>query len=178
MKTIDERVLWDSGSWRFRVVRIGRGDGRTWERGLIAHPGSVVLVPIDGEDVLILRQYRPALEAEIWELPAGTRDWEENWETCAQRELREETGHRAGELIHLGDVWPAPGHTDERMAIYLARGLMPDPLPMDEDEELEVVRRPLAELLAQALDGRLQDAKSVAGVLRAAHHLGRLTDSS
>lgn len=167
----DERVVWDSGSWRFRVQTVERADGRTWERGLIAHPGSVVILPLDGDDVLLLRQYRPALEKDIWELPAGTRGWDEDWERCAQRELREETGHRAATLIHLGHIWPAPGHTDETMAIYLAQGLSEDPLPMDEDEEITVTRRPLAALVAEARDGRLQDAKSVVAILRAAAHL-------
>jgi len=92
---------------------------------------------------------------------------------CAQRELREETGFRAAEMTPLGEIWPAPGFTDERMALFLATGLTPDPLPMDIDEDIVVETWPLAELAAMAIDGRLEDAKSVVSVLRAVHHLSQ-----
>jgi ADP-ribose pyrophosphatase len=119
----------------------------------------------------MLRQYRVALGQTIWELPAGTRGWEEPWEACAQRELREETGYSAGEFISLGEIWPIPGSSDELMRLYLVRELTPAPLPPDEDEELEVVPLPLAEAIAMCWDGRLQDAKTIVTLLRAAHLL-------
>ena len=170
------RIVWE-GKWRVRVDTFRLADGRVYERGVIDHPGAVVVVPLlpgdDGPQVLMLRQYRPALDLTILELPAGTREPDEPWLLCAQRELREETGQRAATFAALGEVWAAPGLTNERMAVFLAEGLSGDPLPMDEDEQIAVEPWPLAELVAMALDGRLDDAKSVVGILRAARHLAR-----
>lgn len=169
------RIVWQ-GKWRLRVDSFRLADGQLYERGFIDHSGAVVLVPLlpgdDGPHVLMLRQYRPALERTILELPAGTREADEPWLTCAQRELREETGQRAASFLSLGEVWAAPGLTNERMALFLAEGLSADPLPMDVDEEIAVEAYPLADVAAMALDGRLDDAKSVVGILRAARHLG------
>ena len=168
------RIVWE-GKWRVRVDTFRLADGRLYERGVIDHPGAVVIVPIlpgdDGPRVLMLRQYRPALDRTILELPAGTREADEPWLVCAQRELREETGHRAATFTPLGEVWAAPGLTNERMAVFLAEGLSGDPLPMDADEEIAVEPWPLAELAAMAIDGRLDDAKGVVGILRAARHV-------
>ena len=119
----------------------------------------------------MLRQYRLSLNETILELPAGTREPDEEWLACAQRELQEETGYRAENWISLGHVWPAPGLTNEEMAIYLASGLSPAPLPADADEEIEVEKMPLRDLAKMALDGRLMDAKSVVALLRAAAYL-------
>ena len=169
------RIVWE-GQWRVRVDTFRLADGRLYERGVIDHPGAVVLVPLlpgdDGPQVLMLRQYRPALDLTILELPAGTREPDEPWLVCAQRELREETGQRAATFTSLGEVWAAPGLTNERMALFLAEGLSGDPLPMDVDEQIAVEPWPLAELAAMAIDGRLDDAKSVVGILRTARYLG------
>jgi ADP-ribose pyrophosphatase len=180
MNLEQSRIVWQ-GKWRLRVDSFCLADGQLYERGFIDHPGAVVVVPLlpgdngdgaHGPRVLMLRQYRPALERTILELPAGTREGDEPWLTCAQRELREETGQRAASFVALGEVWAAPGLTNERMALFLAEGLSADPLPMDMDEEIAVEAWPLPELAAMAIDGRLDDAKSVVGILRAARHLG------
>lgn len=174
MEHLDSRVVWE-GKWRVRVDTFRLADGRLYERGAIDHPGAVVLVPLltDGDfpELLMLRQYRPALGNTILELPAGTRDPDEPWLVCAQRELQEETGYRAEALHPLGEVWAAPGLSNERMAIFLATGLAADPLPMDVDEDIMVERWALETLVEMALDGRLEDAKSVVAVLRTAQFL-------
>ncbi len=119
----------------------------------------------------MLRQYRRALDQIILELPAGTRGWEEDWLACAQRELQEETGFRAKSLTFLGEVWPAPGVSNELMRLYLATELQPDPLPQDVDEEIELQPMRLSELAAMARDGRIRDAKSIIGILRTIEYL-------
>lgn len=175
------RIVWEGSSWRLRVDSISPSGEESVEKGLIEHPGSVVLVPLNesaaGPEILMLRQHRQTLQSTILELPAGTKDWQEAWLDCAQRELREETGFRAGELVELGFCWPAPGITDEVMAVYLARNLEPDPLPQDADEIIEVQPMMLQDLVDMALDGRLKDAKSVVGILRTDYYLGRSHES-
>ena len=164
-------VIWQSDSWRLELKEQLLPDGRTQQKGCVVHPGAVVLVPLLDKQVIMLRQYRLALDETIWELPAGTRHWGEDWLTCAQRELREETGYRAAHFVPLGEIWPTPGLSDERMALYLALDLTPDPLTPDEDEQFERGGRPLAELVEMAVDGRLQDAKTIIGLIRAARYL-------
>jgi ADP-ribose pyrophosphatase len=188
MNITGSRILWED-SWRVRLHQLQLSNGRIVERAAVEHPGSVVLVPLVNQNlaesassfilqpstltphILMVRQYRFTLQQTILELPAGTRHWEEPWLVCAQRELREETGYRAAEFIPLGHIWPAPGITDEEMAIFLATGLTADPLPADEDEEIVIEAVGLAELAAMAIDGRLQDAKSAVAILRTAAYL-------
>lgn len=169
------RIQWQGSSWRLRVVDQRLADGSLVEKGVIEHPGSVLIVALDGERVLMLSQYRLSLDEWILELPAGTREHDEPWLACARRELREETGYQASQWTELGRVWPAPGLTNELMVIYLAQDLVPAPLPGDADEEIEVRPMLLAELVAMALDGRMRDAKSVVGVLRVAANVKRLS---
>ncbi|MCB8982868.1 MAG: NUDIX hydrolase [Ardenticatenaceae bacterium] len=172
MKTVGSEIVWQGRSWRFRVDELEADSGERISKGFIEHPGAVVLVPLregaDGPEIVMLRQYRLALDETILELPAGTRGWEEDWLDCAQRELREETGFRAASLRFLAQFWPSPGVSNELMRLYLATELQPDPLPGDVDEEIELQPLPLADLLMMAQDGRLQDAKSIIGILQTA----------
>jgi ADP-ribose pyrophosphatase len=170
------RLVWEKdGSWRLVVETAVLPDNTPYERAFVEHPGAVVLVPLRqtvfGPELVMLRQYRRALDETILELPAGTRGWDEDWLVCAQRELREETGFRAEELTLLGDIWPTPGISNELMQIYLATGLQADPLPQDVDEEIALQPILLADLMAMARDGRIRDAKSIIGILRAADFL-------
>lgn len=171
------RIVWQGASWRLRAEALPLPDGSTLERAFIEHPGAVVLVPLTTAvtpTILMLKQYRRALDQTILELPAGTRGWDEAWLACAQRELREETGYRAETFTDLGRVWPAPGVSSEEMALYLATNLTPDPLPQDVDEEIVVEPVLLSDLVEMAFDGRLQDAKSVVGILRTARWMNLL----
>lgn len=172
MTPLEPTVIWQSKSWRLLTEELATAGGERLTRGYIDHPGSVVLIPLQGDNVVMLAQYRLALHTTILELPAGTRGWEEDWLECAQRELREETGLRAAQFIPLGAVWAAPGLSNEAMRLYLALDLTPDPLPQDADEEIEIRPISLTDLVSQALDGRLADAKSVIAILRAAAYLG------
>jgi ADP-ribose pyrophosphatase len=176
IKRVASKPLWQqSDGWRLRLDTLQLPNGRTLEKAAVEHPGAVVLVPLrplaNGPEVLMLHQYRHVLDQTILELPAGTRGWDEDWLACAQRELREETGHRADKFTPLGQLWPAPGISDELMQLYLAEELAPAPLPGDEDEMIELVPMLLEELVEMAWNGRLRDAKSVVGILRTAHFL-------
>ena len=170
MRVLETTQLY-AGRWSLHVDTIELASGKAKQTPRIDHPGSVVMIPIMGDQVVMLRQYRHALGETILELPAGTLERGEEPLPADQRELREETGYRADELILLSSLWPAPGSTNEIMNLYLARGLSADPLQMDDDEVIETVLMPLHKLVTMALTGQLADAKSVSGILQAQHYL-------
>lgn len=177
MKLKQSQIAWKGSSWRLRVDTLTTPDGTELDKGFIEHPGAVVLIPIQetavSREVLMISQYRRAINETILELPAGTREWDEDWLDCAQRELREETGFRADKIILIGEFWPSPGVSSELMRLCLATGLHPDPLPSDVDEEIEVRPMPLADLVDMAKNGQILDAKSIVGLLKAADYLAK-----
>lgn len=140
---------------------------------LVEHPGAAAVVPVheDGT-VTMVRQYRYSAGGWIFEVPAGKLDGDEPPEVCAARELREEVGLVARELVPLGYIYPTPGFCDERIWLYLATHLTETAHAQEEDEVMEVVRLPLAEAVAKARGGELVDAKSICGLLRAAARYG------
>ena len=153
-------------------------DGSQGQLEMVRHPGASAIVPLldppDSADprVLLLRQFRHATDGYVWEIPAGRLDPGESPEECAHRELKEETGMQAGRLRHLTTIWTTPGFTDERIWLFLATGLAAGRQDLQEDESLTVERLPLARALALALRGGIDDGKSIAGLVRAAAHLG------
>jgi ADP-ribose pyrophosphatase len=165
------KIVWQGSSWRLREERLLLSDGSIHTKGIVDHPGAVVLVPIQDNQVYMIQQYRLSLDRTILELPAGSRKWDEAWLDCAQRELREEIGYRAETFTLLGRFWPSPGMSNEVMMLYLAAGLSAAPLPQDPDEQIEVRPMPLAELVSMATDGRIEDAKTIIGILRTASYL-------
>jgi ADP-ribose pyrophosphatase len=183
VKQKDKKLIWAGSSWQLYEQTIEFDDGSTMARGQIDHPGAVVLVPLletavstplrtgIPPKIVMIHQFRHALNQSILELPAGTRGKTEAWLTCAQRELQEETGYRADALQELGQLWPTPGLSNERMIIYLATGLHEDPLPADVDEQIEVKSYPLPELLDMIKDGRILDAKTIIGLWQTAVYL-------
>jgi ADP-ribose pyrophosphatase len=151
--------------------------GELLGRQVVRHPGAVSVVAIDSDDnVVMVRQYRAALDAALLEIPAGKRDVEgEAPEVTAGRELAEEVGLVAGSLMRLAEFHNSPGFCDEHSIVYLATDLSPAPVNRQgaEEEHLEVVRVPLAEVEALIAAGELRDAKSIIGVVLARGHLTR-----
>ncbi len=147
-------------------------DGHETRFDIVEHPGSVIIIPVDDQgNLLFVRQYRHAAGLDLLELPAGTLDEGEAPETCALREVREETGMAAGRLEKLGGFHLAPGYSTEYMHIYLATELRPDPLEADADEFISVDSIPLSKALAMARRGEIPDAKSLAALFLAQSHL-------
>lgn len=162
-----------------RVVRLRRDEielpgGRRSQLEIVAHPGAAAIVPLDGEGrVLLVRQYRYAPGGRwLLEVPAGKLDPGEEPGTAAVRECEEETGYRPGRLDSLGGLWTTPGFTDEWIHLFLARDLTPGRQDLQEDEALSVEPVPLPEALRMALDGGIDDGKSIAALVRAARYLG------
>ena len=148
-------------------------DGGTSIREIVDHPGGVAILALDGENrVSVVRQYRYAFERVTLEIPAGKREKGEEPFVTAQRERQEEVGATAREWVDLGKLIPSPGCYGETLYMYLARGLDFGEVDPDEDEFLETERMPFDALLALCMSGEVQDAKTVAAVLKVKVLLG------
>ena len=135
-------------------------------REIVVHPGSVVVLPVlaDGR-ILVIRQYRHAIGRYMWELVAGHKEPNEDFRRGAARELREETGYTARRYRKLLEIFPSPGLLSERMVIFLAEDLTKGEAQPEEDEKIEARILTLAEIKRWIRSGKIQDAKSVAGIL-------------
>jgi len=168
-RLLTSKSIYEGRVVRLRLDRVELPNGRPVELEVVRHPGAAAVVPVDRDgNVLLVRQYRHATSGWLIEVPAGKLDAGEDPETCARREVEEETGHRAGRLDPLGWIWTTPGFTDERIWLFLARDLTVTEQRLEHDEVLTVERLPIAEAAARAAAGEIVDAKSVCALLRAA----------
>jgi ADP-ribose pyrophosphatase len=157
--------------WKVAVGRFLDPDGEEFSRDIVRSPGAVAIVAIDDSDrVVLLRHYRPSVDRVVIEIPAGMRDVPgEEPLTTAKRELREEAGLEANswDLLHV--FLPAPGMTDSTVHVFSARGLQAVPREAHgpEEEHMEVLRIHSDDVLAMVDDGRIEDAKTVIGILLA-----------
>ncbi len=149
--------------------RVREPGGIVARRDIVRHPGSVVILAVDNSGtearVLLARQYRYAAGQRLWELPAGRIDAGEKPLAAAQRELLEETGYTAKHWQRALFFYSSPGFLDETMAIYMASGLIPGPAQPEEDELIQKRLFPLPAALRMVMNGRIQDGKTIAGVL-------------
>jgi 8-oxo-dGTP pyrophosphatase MutT (NUDIX family) len=150
-------------------------DGTSAERDVVVHPGAVGIVALDDDDqVLMIRQYRHPVGRMLWEIPAGLRDVEgEPIAVTAERELLEETGHRARDWRVLVDYFSSPGMTNERLRVYLARGLSEidhaerEFVPRNEEAHLLLAWVPLDRAVELFLAGDLHNGVAAVGILSA-----------
>jgi ADP-ribose pyrophosphatase len=146
-------------------VEIGGHNRHTYQ--VIRHPGGAAVLPVhDDGTVSLIRQLRPAVDEILLEIPAGRRNPAEDPMECARRELLEETGLSATTLIPLGMVYSSPGVFDEIIHLFAASGLSHGVAQPEDDEEIELLRLPLLEVLRMAGDGRISDGKTLAALLR------------
>jgi 8-oxo-dGTP pyrophosphatase MutT (NUDIX family) len=141
--------------------------GERFERDVIRHPGAVAALPVEGDNILLVRQYRPALDASLLEIPAGLREPGEDRLVTANRELEEEIGRRAGSLELLSAMHTAVGFTDEVITIYLATQLEWVELRADSVEEqyMEQVVVPVDQVAALISSGEITDSKTIVALL-------------
>ncbi len=151
-----------------RVDQIRTAAGVESVREIVEHPGAIALIALDEAGrVLMVKQYRHAVRAVTLEIPAGILERGEEPAVAAQRELREETGYRAGQLRRLGGIHTTPGFSTEYIHFFLATQLTPDRLAMDEDEVIDLLRLPLAEAIDLIRAAQIDDGKTVSGLLLA-----------
>jgi 8-oxo-dGTP pyrophosphatase MutT (NUDIX family) len=161
------------------VISVAEGtfvspSGTEFQRDLVHHPGAVSVVPVDGDEAVLVRQYRAAVDLEVLEIPAGKRDVAgEAPEATAQRELAEEVGLSAGRLVKLAEFYNSIGFSDELSHVFLGTELtdVPKDLQGLEEEHMTVERIRLDDVPALIAARELVDAKTVIGLLLAREHL-------
>ena len=173
--TVSTEPVYDGSIIRVEKLTVTLPNGKTATRDVVRHQGASAVVPVTAEgDVLLTRQFRKPNEFVSVELPAGKLDSGEAPETCAARELQEETGYGAGSLVHLFSMKSTPGFSDEIIHMYLANGTcLPAWSNPDEDEFITTFSVPFEEATAMIRDGRITDGKTIAGIFAAMDHLSR-----
>lgn len=167
-KVVSRRTIHKGKKFDFEMVKVDAGGGRTIEREVVRHPGAVTIVPVlDDGRVVMIRNRRIAVDAWLYEFPAGTLDAKEGPEACARRELIEETGYRATAMLPLGWFYTTPGLTDERMHAFVGTGLVEVGQALEEDEQIEVEAMEVERVLRMIDSGEIVDAKSMLALLLA-----------
>lgn len=171
-KIISAEPLFDGGFLHAQRLTVQLPDGRTAIREVSRHRGAVAIVPIwqDGS-VTVVKQFRPAIDAESVEVPAGLLDKGEDTLEAAKRELCEETGISAQRWYYLAKVASSPGFCDETVTLYAAAGLSSGETHFDDDEFLVSERVPLEKLYEMILRGEVVNSSTVSAVLLACDKL-------
>ena len=152
--------------------RVLFSDGVERDREVVMHPGAAGAVALTPEgEVILVRQYRHAVKEILLEIPAGLLAPGEEPADCIRRELREEVGVEARELIPLAAFYTTPGCSNERFHLYLTEGVSPGEPSPEDDEELEPAVMPFKEALNMVAAGEITDAKTIIGLLLAEKHL-------
>lgn len=171
-KIVSSQKIFEGRVFKVTVDTIREGK-LTYQREVVHHGGSAVIVPVfDDGTVVLVRQYRHPTVRYLLEVPAGTLASGERPEAGAARELEEELGLRAARLEKLSEFFVSPGFCEEKMWIYLATGLTEGQQSPEDDEVLEVVRMPIADALEMITSGEIQDAKTIIGLILAAPRVG------
>lgn len=167
-EVLGRRVLYQGNVGAFGLHEVRFANGHLDVLPLLEHPGASAVVPFLAPDrIVLLRQYRLAASGTLWEIPAGKLDAGEDPTTCAHRELREETGFRAGRMLETGSILTAPGFTDERIHLFCAFDLTAGETAQEPNEQIEVHEVSLAHAFEMIADGEIVDAKTVTGLLHA-----------
>lgn len=158
----------------FKLLRenVTLNNGVTVDLDIIYHPGASAMIPIAGNDnVILIKQYRHAIKDFIWEIPAGTLDPNEPPLECAKRELIEEIGFSANTWQKLGEITPVPGYSNELIHMFLATDLVPAEQNLDKDEMLDVHEVPLGKAVEMIHEGAIRDSKTISGLFMATNWL-------
>jgi ADP-ribose pyrophosphatase len=178
--TIETRPVFRGRVLDLNVEQVRYPDGSEGQLEIVRHRGAAAALPLyrpgewsGGPDagVILIRQHRHATGGYLWELPAGKLDEGESPESCAARELEEETGVRADELRHLTTIWTTPGFTDERIHLFLATGLQPGRAALEAHEFIERHEMPLHQAVGLVRSGEIDDAKTMIALLLADRQL-------
>ena len=161
---LKQRLLYQGRKFSFESSRYRLPNQTEGEWECIRHPGGALAVPVTAEGTLILvKQYRFAVQGRLLEFPAGTVEPGETPEATIQREIEEETGYHADRWQKLGEFFVAPGYSDESIHAYLAQDLtrLENPPSQDADEDIETVMMTIAQVEKAIQTGDITDAKTI-----------------
>ena len=171
LKAVSEKTLKSNYVFKGHVVNLRIDDvitvdGRHSTREVVEHGESIVVVPIDDKgNVLLVKQYRRALDDNLLELPAGGIEKGESPKVTVIREMQEETGFKPKKVVSLTGFYTSPGFTNEYLHLFLATDLVPSQLVAEDTAEINVTPVPLDKVKQMILSGKIQDSKSIAGLL-------------
>jgi ADP-ribose pyrophosphatase len=173
MKNDHNQLVYQCKIFSVYEEKVPLPDGRSAKQSWIDHKPTVAVVAVSNDKkVLLIKQYRAATKSHLLEIPAGTMDVEgESPLVCAQRELAEETGFKAGTLIKIFEGYLLPGYCNEYMYFFLAKDLFYEPLSADDDEFIEVLPTGFSEAKELLKNGEIIDAKTALGIILAENFL-------
>jgi ADP-ribose pyrophosphatase len=165
-KTISSRYIFKGRAFNVRVDTVTNATGQETTREIVEHNECVTVVPVDSNgDILMVRQFRKAIEKDLLEIPAGGIDPGEDPPTAVKRELQEEIGYLPGKIVRLGGFYSTPGFCNEYLYLYLATDLKPSRLYAEDTPGIETVKIKPRQILKLIRSGEICDSKSIAGLL-------------
>ncbi|MBE7054131.1 MAG: NUDIX hydrolase [Ruminococcaceae bacterium] len=166
-KTISSKEIFDGKVFKVKVDDVVLPDGSKSFRELVMHNGGVTVVAIEDEYIYMVRQYRKAVEKVVLEIPAGKLEVGENPKTGAIRELEEEVGLLASDLISLGVMYPTPAYCSEIIYLFLATDFKKTKQHLDEGEFLNIEKYKIDDILKMIDNNEICDAKTICGIYKA-----------
>ena len=164
---LNSKEIFKGNVFRVTMDQVELENGMTSFREVVHHNGGACILPLTDDDkVLMVRQYRYALKEELWELPAGKLEKDEDPFEAAKRELEEECGLTADHYTPLGEFYPTVGYDTEIIYMWVATGLHTTQMHLDDDEFLTPDRIPLAKAYEMVMRNEIKDGKTIAGVLK------------
>ena len=161
-KTLTRAVIYNGHVIDVEVHDVALPNGKSAKRDLVYHPGAVAVCAITpDEHVVFVEQFRKPLEHRLLEIPAGKLEPGEDKYKAALRELSEETGYTAKDMISLGEIYTSPGFANEKITLYLALDVVKGEAHPDEDEFVNIVELPLSEVKEKLKQHALEDAKTI-----------------
>jgi ADP-ribose pyrophosphatase len=165
-ETLASQLVYQGRAVRLRVDTVKTSGGRETTREIVEHSDCIAVIAVDAEErVLLVKQFRKAVEGELLEIPAGGIDPGESPEDAVSREMREETGYLPRLVEKLGGFYSAPGYSTEYLYLYLATDLVSSRLFAEDTEGISLVRVSLKQIPELISSGAICDAKSIAGLL-------------
>lgn len=164
-KTLASKILFKGRLITLRLDEVKTDSGALTQREILVHPGAVAILPVlSPNEIVLIKQFRKALEKDIYEIPAGTLEPGEAPLSCAKRELQEECGYKSEHLSLLFSFYPAPGYSSELIHLFVAKDLIKTEQQLESDEKIEPFSASKEEVKKLLHEGKIQDAKTLIAI--------------
>ena len=162
-------IVYKSKIFNVREEKVKLPNGKRPTYSIIDHPGAIMLIPVMGEKIVLIREYRPAVGKWLYQLPAGTIEKGEKGKNTASRELEEETGYHSNDIKFLFKSYTSPGTSNEIMYFFIAQGLKKSVQHLDENEMIEAKPTPIKKILSMIKNGKIMDDNTISGIMYYVH---------